>query len=657
MNDEWKTKKELIAELKGLRRENTGVIALERLRGQAQGMQSSEDIGSIVEALYRELTALGLPIIQSTIDIMISATEKEEWTTAEDGCALEPVIVQRPVAKNPGLKAYRHGDDYHHHHFEGRGHKEEIRKVIAEGVESRSTDLELGRIFGHPRWQGIPEERWPAAAECYTIFFDGGYVSLVTGELVAEEYLTLIKRFGEAFAFAHDRYIEFRQLEQQAEQARRERAVERVRAEAMAMRSSDDLTRVAAVLSQELNRLGVESPSTTILLIGGDGGQDIHYQAIYNPSKWGYSWSSTVWGTHDENTIITSYQTTTQGTDYDREVYEYWERSEVQVAALPFTRENLAERAEIDLSPTEVELFYDKLWRELEGKNIINVPFKYGMIGYLEKEHVQEQEAIVQEIAAAFSLGYLRFRDFRQLEAELEKAHELQMGLMPNESPHVEGFDIMGRCIPANHVGGDFFQYFQQDDKLSICMADVTGHAMEAAIPVVMFSGVLKNEMRHGSSMVDLFANLNDSMHDSLDSRTYVCFLMGELDVADRSLRLANSGCPYPFHFRAAKGDVTELQVDAYPLGVRSETAYTTVETALQEGDYVVFCSDGIIEAGNADEDIFGFEQTAETIREGCAEGLSAEVLIDRLIGAVQAFAGDEPQGDDMTCVVLKVDA
>ena len=69
------------------------------------------------------------------------------------------------------------------------------------------------------------------------------------------------------------------------------------------------------------------------------------------------------------------------------------------------------------------------------------------------------------------------------------------------------------------------------------------------------------------------------------------------------------------------------------------------LETALQTGDYVVFCSDGIIEAANPASDIFGFEQTAETIRTGCAEGLSAEALIDRLIGAVQDFAGDEPQG------------
>ena len=91
--------------------------------------------------------------------------------------------------------------------------------------------------------------------------------------------------------------------------------------------------------------------------------------------------------------------------------------------------------------------------------------------------------------------------------------------------------------------------------------------------------------------------------------------------------------------------------------GALPGTAYEALDADLETGDYVVFCSDGIIEAVNAEKDIFGFEQTAETIRQGCQEGLSAEALIDRLIGAVQAFAGDVPQGDDMTCVVLKVEA
>jgi len=271
------------------------------------------------------------------------------------------------------------------------------------------------------------------------------------------------------------------------------------------------------------------------------------------------------------------------------------------------------------------------------------------------EERVRERTRELEETHRQLEETQARLID--ELEEELQKAHELQMGLMPTESPQIEGFDIAGRCLPANHVGGDFFQYFPQNGKLSACMADVTGHAMEAAIPVVMFNGILESQMELGGSLEDLFARLNRSLHRTrVDSRTFVCFTMGEFDPATRILHLSNSGCPYPLHYHTATSQVTELQIDAYPLGVRADTVYSTIQVQLEPEDCIVFCSDGIAEAARADEKIFGFERTAETIRQGCSEDLSAEALIDRLIGAVKTFADDAPQGDDMTVVVLKVE-
>ena len=261
----------------------------------------------------------------------------------------------------------------------------------------------------------------------------------------------------------------------------------------------------------------------------------------------------------------------------------------------------------------------------------------------LEETHRKLEEAQTQLIA--------------ELEDELQTAHDMQMGLMPIESPRIQGFDISGRCLPANHVGGDFFQYFPlSDNRLAISLADVTGHAMEAAVPVMMFSGVLESEIKHGESLVDLFASLNQTLHKTLDKRTFVCFAMGELDTVTRKFRLSNGGCPYPYHFKAASGDISELQVDAYPLGVRAEATYPVIEAQLESGDRIVFCSDGIIEAENSQEEMFGFERTAETIKKGCQDDQSAPQLLDYLISEVKSFTGETPQGDDQTIVVLRVE-
>ena len=258
----------------------------------------------------------------------------------------------------------------------------------------------------------------------------------------------------------------------------------------------------------------------------------------------------------------------------------------------------------------------------------------------VEETHQQLEEAQAQLIA--------------ELEEELQTAHEMQMGLMPDKPPRIEGVEIAGVCIPTNHVGGDFFQYFARSgDRLAVCTADVTGHAMEAAIPVVMFSGILESQMEFDQPLGELFGKLNRSLCRTLNSRTFVCFSMGELDLRSRRLELANGGCPFPYHYRAAKQDVVELEIEAYPLGINAETEYPTLTVQLELGDRLVFCSDGIIEAENPDGDFFGFDRTAEIIARGCADGLTADSLLELIVEQVEVFSGNAPQGDDRTVVVM----
>ena len=244
-----------------------------------------------------------------------------------------------------------------------------------------------------------------------------------------------------------------------------------------------------------------------------------------------------------------------------------------------------------------------------------------------------------------------------ELEQELQTARDMQMSLMPKESPSIEGLEVAARCIPATQVGGDFFQYFHHGDRLSISTADVTGHAMEAAVPVVMFEGVLTSQMRIGPDLESLFTALNDVMADRLTARTHVCFSMAQIDINTRAVRFANAGYPYPYHYHAATGDVSELTVSAYPLGCQAETVYDAIETQLEPGDRLVFCSDGIMEARNAEGEMYGFDQTAEIVRQGCQEGLSSEALLERILSDVRAFSGDHPQEDDQTIVVVGVES
>ena len=244
----------------------------------------------------------------------------------------------------------------------------------------------------------------------------------------------------------------------------------------------------------------------------------------------------------------------------------------------------------------------------------------------------------------------------RVLEEELQTAHEMQMGLMPTGSPEIPGLRIAGRCVSATHVGGDFFQYFEQDGSIAVSLADVTGHAMEAAIPAVMFGGVLDKQMEIPTTLEARFVGLNRSLCRSLGDHTFICLSMAEVDPTTQVMRISNCGCPYPLHYRTGTGEIEEIQVVAYALGIRPDTEYAAIDVVLEQGDYVVLHSDGFSEAARADGEQFGFDRAMEVMGQGCSEGLSPEELIDRLIGEVRAFAGDEPQADDMTCVVIRVE-
>ena len=322
----------------------------------------------------------------------------------------------------------------------------------------------------------------------------------------------------------------------------------------------------------------------------------------------------------------------------------------------PILEKYLVENALPEL-PSSRHISIQTCLRELARDGAIGIGTYKSLIfrnPFLRIYHQKEaQEAAAREARLRAQIAEIRAQ---AMEEELQTAHNLQMGLMPRESPEVEGLDIAGRCIPANHVGGDFFQYFHQDGKASIAMADVTGHAMEAAVPMMVFSGILDSQVEIGGDLETLFSRLNRSLYRNLESQTFVCFTMLEVDPSTRIVSLCDAGCPYPYHYLAETGQLLELQVDTYPLGVRSETHYEMLQAQLQPGDRMVLCSDGIIEADSETGEQFGFERTAEMIQKVCQEGLSSEATIDRILQEVAVFKGNAVQSDDMTCVVVRVE-
>ena len=241
------------------------------------------------------------------------------------------------------------------------------------------------------------------------------------------------------------------------------------------------------------------------------------------------------------------------------------------------------------------------------------------------------------------------------LEQELQTAHDMQMRLMPQENPQLDGYEVVGRCRPATAVGGDFFQYFNVEDKKWIfTLADVTGHGMQAAVPTMVFSGLLDTEISYSAEPETLMPKLNHRLCRVLEPRTFVCLSLGELDCAKNTMRISNGGCPYPYFYKASNQSVDELSLSAFPLGVRDGSTYEVLEVPLDSGDVIVFCSDGIIEAAGKGDELFGFERVARIVGEAGIEGSNAEQIIDNLFSELDAFSDGYEQDDDQTIVVVR---
>jgi sigma-B regulation protein RsbU (phosphoserine phosphatase) len=179
---------------------------------------------------------------------------------------------------------------------------------------------------------------------------------------------------------------------------------------------------------------------------------------------------------------------------------------------------------------------------------------------------------------------------------------------------------------------------------------------MKAAIPVVMFSGILNSQMELGGTLQERFHHLNRSICAAFPGRTFVCLVMAELDIETGAFSLANGACPYPYHYDAKAGSISEMQVGSYFLGVAPNTHYESIHRQLYQGDWLIFCSDGIMEALDTDDNLFGYDRTAALIESACTEEDSAEAVIVRIFEGVDAFRGEAPQSDDLTCVALRVD-
>jgi PAS domain S-box-containing protein len=242
--------------------------------------------------------------------------------------------------------------------------------------------------------------------------------------------------------------------------------------------------------------------------------------------------------------------------------------------------------------------------------------------------------------------------------AELQIAAEIQKSFLPDSIPQIPGFDISARTVMAKEVGGDFFDVIPYEvmtiDKgmHGLLVADVSGKGVPAALFMALSRIVVRvNALWHHDPAKVIYSSNNSITQDS-KSGMFVTLFFGLLNEKNRTLTYVNAGHNPPMVFRSHDRTVEKLMPTGIVLGAAENMEYKSRSIKIAEGDVVVMFTDGVTESLNSQGELFGETRLAQIIQ-GTAH-LSAQGILEQILAEVKAFAGDVPQADDITLLVIK---
>jgi sigma-B regulation protein RsbU (phosphoserine phosphatase) len=295
-----------------------------------------------------------------------------------------------------------------------------------------------------------------------------------------------------------------------------------------------------------------------------------------------------------------------------------------------------------------VPLFY-------KGRIIGVLDLEHSRAGFFNEEHVRALTTLAAQVAIAIENARL-YQAIRRQEAQLERdismAREVQLRLLPTVAPTHVHADMAVRFLPARSIGGDLYDFIEYGiHRTAIVLGDVSGKAAPAALFAAMVSGIMRSAAAQQPDPAQMLATLNDALQErKLDSQ-YVTLLFALWNDENQTLQVANSGAVQPM--LCSQGQASTVKAEGFPLGLFPNVTYDEFHLAAHPGDVIVFISDGITDAENDQEDMYGDERLANLL---CNHrDRSAVDIADAILADVSRFQGGHDRFDDETIIVLRV--
>jgi len=268
---------------------------------------------------------------------------------------------------------------------------------------------------------------------------------------------------------------------------------------------------------------------------------------------------------------------------------------------------------------------------------------------------VETASALALYVAIAINnyIIYVELAEKERIEQEVSIAAEIQKSLVPQDLKNAFGFEISNYFEPAREVGGDYYDYFiSAEGKFGISIGDVSGKGIPAALLMATIRAVLKTLAVYEQLPHEALTRLNEIIIPNINEEMFVTLFYSVFDLQEKKLYYSNAG-HNPFIWYNKKEDKLEqVRIKGVAVGFLENYVYSLGELKLGYEDILVFYTDGITEAENPRQELFGIDRLKEVISKNKTN--SADGIKEAILNAVNIFREGYQQVDDITLVVIK---
>jgi len=305
---------------------------------------------------------------------------------------------------------------------------------------------------------------------------------------------------------------------------------------------------------------------------------------------------------------------------------------------------------------------------EREAAGVLSV-FSSSIVGLFTEELLNLLTSLAGQLALAVELvdeREAREKEKSQKDAallknaavthEMEIAKQIQLSLLPEEPPSLPGIQIAFLSVPADHVGGDYYDFFVREGRIfDAVIADVSGHNVGAALIMVETRSVLRAQVNVSSSPGKILSSLNNLLLSDLTrAELFITMFYIKYDTLTQWLTFSSAGHNQPLLYRFSDGSCHYLDAEGLIIGVKEDVFFEEKSILLDPGDILLLYTDGLTEAANSDGEMYGLERLSALLRKAHNEPL--QNMIEIIYRDMIDFAGNLDLRDDVSIVAMRVE-